>query len=168
MSGSRIKGSGVKITKNKEEQMEQRILAITGTPGAGKTTLAKKLALLLKARRLNLSRHHKELSVGFDAKRNCWVIDQKKLVFFVKKRVAVLAPGKLLILDSHLAHHLPRKLVRLCLVLTCSNLRTLQKRLQKRRYSLKKIKENIGAEIFQVCLMEAMEKKHRIMVIDTS
>ncbi|MDO8655853.1 MAG: AAA family ATPase, partial [Nanoarchaeota archaeon] len=73
-----------------------------------------------------------------------------------------------LIIDSHISHLLPSKIVDLCIVLTCSHLKVLQKRLQQRKYSQSKIRENLDAEIFQICLMEAREMRHKIIIFDTS
>jgi broad-specificity NMP kinase len=46
-------------------------------------------------------------------------------------------------------------------------LKKLKKRLEKRNYSKSKIRENLDAEIFDVCLVEAKEKGHKIKVIET-
>ena len=59
-------------------------------------------------------------------------------------------------------------MVDLCIVLTCSNLKELEKRLKKRKYSKAKIRENLDAEIFQTCLMGAKEGGHKVVVVDTS
>jgi broad-specificity NMP kinase len=40
--------------------------------------------------------------------------------------------------------------------------------LKKRRYGKNKVKENVECEIFDVCLNEAKEKGHKILVIDTT
>ena len=37
-----------------------------------------------------------------------------------------------------------------------------------RKYPRSKIRENLDAEIFDVCLNEAKEKKHEISVVDTT
>ena len=71
-----------------------------------------------------------------------------------------------IILDSHIAHLLPKSMVDLCIILTCSNLKKLQKNLEKKKYSKKKIRENLDTEIFQICLIEAQEKKHKLLVVD--
>jgi len=42
----------------------------------------------------------------------------------------------------------------------------MQKRLKRRKYSKEKIRENLDAEIFDVCLNEAMERKHKMLVLD--
>ena len=73
-----------------------------------------------------------------------------------------------LIIDSHIAHLLPTKMVDLCIVLTCSNLKKLEKRLVDRKYSTKKVRENLDAEIFQVCLLESREMGHKVIIVDTS
>ena len=72
-----------------------------------------------------------------------------------------------LVLDSHLTHYLPSKYVDICYITKCS-IKELKKRLMKRRYSKEKIRENLDAEILDVCLMEALENKHRVKVIDTT
>lgn len=72
-----------------------------------------------------------------------------------------------MIIDSHLSHYLPSKYVDLCIITKC-NLKVLEKRLKKRRYSNKKIRENLDAEIFDVCLNEAKENNHEVFVVDTS
>ena len=70
-------------------------------------------------------------------------------------------------IDSHLSHFLPSKYVDKCYVTKC-NLKELEKRLKKRKYSKKKIRENLDAEIFDVCFEEAKENKHDIEIIDTT
>ena len=42
------------------------------------------------------------------------------------------------------------------------------KRLVKRKYSVKKIRDNLDAEIFDVCLNEAKEKGHFTFIIDST
>lgn len=72
-----------------------------------------------------------------------------------------------MIIDSHLSHYLPKKYVDLCIITKCS-LKAMEKRLKKRRYPIKKIRENLDAEIFDVCLNEAKENNHEVFVVDTS
>ena len=72
-----------------------------------------------------------------------------------------------MILDSHLSHYLDKKYADLCVVVKC-DIAILKKRLEKRGYNKKKIRENLDAEIFYVCLVEAIELGHRVVVVDTS
>ena len=43
----------------------------------------------------------------------------------------------------------------------------LKKRLERRKYNKLKIQENLECEIFDVCLNEARELKHKIKIIYT-
>ena len=53
-------------------------------------------------------------------------------------------------------------------IITKSNLKTLEKRLKNKRYSKAKIRENLDCEIFDICLNEAKEFGHKIKIIDTT
>ncbi|MBT4150795.1 AAA family ATPase [Candidatus Woesearchaeota archaeon] len=140
--------------------MTHKLIVISGTPGTGKTTWAKILAKKLGYTRIDLHDHYKDISTGYNRSKQAYDIDVtkfKKLVNGFKKNI---------ILDSHIAHLLPK--TDLCIVLTCSNLKKLEKRLKERKYSKKKIRENLDAEIFQICLNEAKENGHKVVTFDTS
>lgn len=144
--------------------MSKFVIAISGTPGTGKSTLAK---LFEKEgfSRLDVHKHYKEISTAYNRSKMCYDVDLKKFKSLVKKNIK---EHKKLVVDSHISHLLPRKWVDLCIVLTCSNLKKLKKRLEKRKYSKKKVRENIDAEIFHICLVEAEEKKYNVKSFDTS
>lgn len=138
---------------------------ISGTPGTGKTTLAKFLAKRLKFKRLNLKLIIKKIPKKYDRKKQCYAVDTKKLN---KEVIKVIKQSKRkIIISSHLAHHLPKKYVSLCIITKCSDLKKLKQRLQRRKYSEKKVEENLECEIFDICLNEAKLKKHKILVVDT-
>ena len=142
------------------------IICISGTPGTGKTTLAKSISKKIKCAYLDVNKIIQEnnLEEGYDQKRKCKIIDTKKLS---KILIKLIKENKRLIIDSHLSHYLPNKYIDLCII-TKTDLKTLQKRLQKRKYPNTKIRENLDAEIFDVCLTEAREFKHKIAVVDTT
>ena len=144
----------------------KKLIVITGTPGTGKSTVAKALAPTLQLTRLNLHHYYKQISDKYNTKKKCYDINFTKLKRLVQKKLIESKNG--LIIDSHIAHRLPRKLVDICIVLTCFDLKKLQQRLQKRKYFQKKIRENLESEIFQVCLTQAQEQGHQILVFDTS
>ena len=52
--------------------------------------------------------------------------------------------------------------------MTKCDIKELSKRLKKKRFHKEKIKENMQAEIFGICHNEALERKHNVIVIDTS
>ena len=146
--------------------VKPKLIIITGTPTTGKSTLAIALAQKLKFERLDLHHYYKSISSGYNKKKQAYNIDKKKFMALVKTKIKNAKRG--LIIDSHISHLLLSKIVDLCIVLTCSNLKLLQKRLKKRKYSKEKIRENLDAEIFQVCLMEAKEMGHKIITFNTS
>jgi adenylate kinase len=143
-----------------------KVIAITGTPGTGKSTLARSIEKKFGYFRLDLHPHYKEISVKYDQKKKAYVIDYKKFERLVKKAIAEHQDRPGIVVDTHISHLLPPKLVDLCIVLTCSNLKELERRLKRRRYSKAKIRENLDCEIFQVCLGEAQEKGHKVVVLD--
>ncbi len=146
------------------QKHKAKIIVITGTPGVGKSTLAQYLQRHLLWRRLDLHHYYKQLSTSYNRKKQCYDLDIKKVEkLVIKTRDEDSSP---LVIDSHIAHHLSPKIIDLCVVLTCSDLQKLKKRLQLRKYSAKKVRENLDAEIFQVCLTEAEENKHKPIVYD--
>ena len=148
-----------------------KVICITGSVGSGKTTLAKKLAKKLKYEYVDVSKliAKEKLSSGYDYNKKCKIIDVKKLnkslVRLINNKSASKTKG--IIIASHLSQYLQCKYVDFCLVTKC-DLKILEKRLEKRKYSKEKIRENMDCEIFDVCLEEAKDNKHNIMLIDTT
>lgn len=144
-----------------------KVIIVTGTPGTGKTIVAKKIAKEKGYSYIDVNKiiSEKKISSGYDRKRECKIIDVEKLN---KALVQIIKKSKKgLVIDSHLSHYLPKKYVDLCIVTKCS-LKELKKRLKKRNYSKSKLEENLEAEIMEVCLNEAKEKGHKVEVFDTS
>jgi adenylate kinase len=148
-----------------------KTIIITGTPCTGKTTYARRLARQKGYLYVDVNRiiEKYKLSEGYDRKRRTKIIDTKKLNNVLVKLIQEQKENKQkgIIIDSHLSHYLPRKYVDLCIVTKCS-LKELKKRLEKRGYTKSKVQENLEAEIFDICLEEAKELRHKIKVVDTS
>lgn len=142
------------------------IIAVTGTSGTGKTKVAKALANRLKYKYLDVNKliKSKGLRGKYLKKFDSYEVDVKKLN---KVLVELIKKSKNLVIDSHLSHYLPSKYVDYCVVCKC-DLKVLKKRLNSRKYSEAKVKENLDSEIFDVCLVEALEMKHKVIVVDTS
>jgi len=146
---------------------KSKLIIITGTPATGKSTLAKILVKQLNYEHLDLHQYYKQLATQYNKKKQCYDLNQKKVLKLVREKLTSTKKEGIII-DSHISHHLPKSLVNLCIVLTCSNLKELEKRLKNRKYSKQKIRENLDAEIFQICLTQAQENGHNLIVIDTS
>ncbi len=147
-----------------------KTIIVGGTPGTGKTTLAKRLAKKLNFHYLDVNKiiEKYNISEGYDKKRDTKIIDTKKLNLALTKEIRNFKQSKEgIIIDSHLSHYLPKKYVDLCIVTKC-NLKEMENRLKKKKYSKSKIRENLDAEIFDVCLNEAKENRHKVIVIDTT
>ena len=141
-----------------------KIICVSGSVGTGKTTLSKKLSKSLGFEYVDVSKliKEKKLSSGYDEENKCEIIDVKKL-----NKVLIGLMDKDLVIDSHLSHYLPKKYVDVCIVTTC-DIGILRDRLKKRKYSVSKIKDNVEAEIFDTIVIEAKDKKHNLLVVDTS
>ena len=147
-----------------------RVIIVTGTPGTGKTTLAKRLAKKLDFHYLDVNDVIKKYDIteGYDKKRDTNIIDTKKLNLALIKEINNHKKTENgIIIDSHLSHYLPKRHVDVCIVAKC-DLKELDNRLRNKKYSKSKIRENLDAEIFDICLSEAKEKGHKVLVVDTT
>lgn len=143
------------------------VFIVTGTPGTGKTTFAKEFAKKNSCEYIDGNDIIKKnnLRESYDPETFSFVVDEEKFALvcldFIKKY------KKDLIIDSHLSHYIPAKYVTTCFVTVC-DLLTLKKRLLARGYSDKKVRDNLDAEIFRVCEVDAREAGHIVEIIETS
>jgi adenylate kinase len=144
----------------------KKAIIVSGSVATGKTTFAKKFSKKNNYEYLDVTSFIKEneLCDSFDSKRKCYVVDINKLN---RKLYSLIKNSKkTLVIDSHMSHYLNPNYVKLCYILKC-DLKKLKKRLEKRKYTQLKIKENLDAEIFDVCYEEAKKKKHKIKIVNT-
>ena len=149
-----------------------KIIIVSGTPGTGKTTLSKELTKKLNFHYIDVKKiiSKYKLSEGYDKKRNSKIIDVNKLNKKLILEIKSISKNKKysgIIIDSHLSHYLPRKYADYCIVTKCS-INELNKRLKKKKFSKHKIQENLQAEIFDICYNESLQRKHKIIAIDTT
>lgn len=142
------------------------IIAISGSPGTGKTTLAKELAKKLKSKYLDVNAIIKKngLSSGYDEIRECEIVDVDILI---NELADLIKDEGNLIIDSHLSHYLPTEWLDFCIITKCE-LKVLEERLKKRKYGKDKIRENLDVEIFDTSLNEAKEAGHNVVEVDTT
>lgn len=147
-----------------------RIIVVSGTPGAGKTEIARNLSLLHNYTYLDVKKLivKEGISEGWDKKRQTRIVDVRKLNSRLLELIRAQKRAKKgLVIDGHLAHFLPKGSIDLCIITKC-DLKVLKKRLEKRGYPKAKVRENLDAEIFDVCLNEALETGHKVVVLDTT
>ena len=131
-------------------------IALTGTPGTGKTTVA----ALLHYRTIDInSLVRGGMNQGLDAERGCLDADMDALAGHLKS----LDSEEPMILEGHFSHHFADWAI--VLRLSPSALRS---RLEARGYSRAKIRENLEAEALDVILVEAVEMCPRVDEIDTT
>jgi adenylate kinase len=142
------------------------IIVLTGTPGVGKTYLARRVCKKLGWNHLEINKLVKRegLYIGYDKKLKSWIVDERKIISYVKK---VVRGTDNIIIDSHLAHILPRSLVDKVIVLRCEP-RVLEKRLKKRRYSKEKIRQNVESELIGLISYETKKRHKKLLEVDCS
>lgn len=143
-------------------------IAITGTPGTGKSTVA----ALLPYRVIDINALVKGgLNLGLDPERSCLEADMDGL----EKRLDELDDmddtdntgetdaADITIIEGHISHYFTNSAIVLRL-----DPKELKKRLLARGYSEKKIRENLESEALDVILVEAVEFCDRVDEIDTT
>ncbi|WP_081460628.1 adenylate kinase family protein [Methanococcus maripaludis] len=144
------------------------IIAITGTPGVGKSTVSKLLfeKLQLKGKDIACINITEIVSKeGFylekDVEMDSFVVDFDKLNEYIRS-----IKTEDLILDGHVSHYLNPDYI----VVLRANPLLIKNRLESRKYLPKKVMENVEAELLDVCLIESIEKndESKIFEIDCS
>ena len=129
------------------------IIVISGTPGVGKTTLARTLAKRLGLRYINVAElaRVRGLLLRYDETRRAYVVD----VEGVRKVLRDMASKEEVIVDTHVVEAVPPEFVKVAIVLRLDP-RVLAERLRERGYPSSKIKENVESEVLDLCLQDAV------------
>ncbi len=133
------------------------IVVISGTPGVGKTAVARELSRKLNAIYLNLSSVviEKKLYSEYDKERETYIIDEEKLKNYI--RTLAWHTQQLIIIDSHYGEIIDDDLLIKIFILRLDP-RELLKRLVSRSWTLTKIKENIESELLGICTANALSE----------
>jgi adenylate kinase len=149
-------------------------IALTGTPGTGKSTIGKKL----KKNNYFVLDLHKIIKdnnfiSSYDRSRDTSEVDLERLNNYLNKHVLNQAPDKkehktgIKFFEGHISHlldHLDRVIILRC------HPEELRERLNVKEWSEKKVMENVEAEALDVILIEAFERysENNIFEINTS
>ena len=117
-------------------------VGLTGTPGTGKTTVAKAISDLGVILNVSDLAEERGFLGSFESDEEVKEIDIENLVSVLEEEW-ITEPVGLTIIEGHLAHHLPCDVV---VVLRCDP-DILRERLEKRGYSEKKINHNVEWEL---------------------
>jgi len=145
------------------------IVAVTGTPGTGKTTYSLELAKTLSADYIDVNKIIEKYNLAefYDKDKDCKVVDEDKLVEVLITLINnAKEEGTSLVIDSHLSHEVPAKYIDKCIVMR-TPIERLRPRLKARGYSDEKVQENIEAEIFEIILNEVREQGHEVEIHET-
>ncbi|MBW2987621.1 AAA family ATPase [Candidatus Woesearchaeota archaeon] len=153
------------------------IIIVTGSVCSGKTTHAKRLVKEKRKKGLNykyidvnkiVMENKTQVSAKYNRKLKTYDINTDKLnKLLIKKIIEAKKQKQSLVIDSHLSHYLPAKYVDKCIVMRCSDLKELKRRLKKRGYSEKKVMDNLEAEIMESCLQDAIAFGHKVKIVDS-
>ena len=143
-------------------------IALTGTPGTGKSTVA----ALLPCRILDINALVKGgLNLGTDPERGCLEADMEGLERRLDELDGIgdldntdrVDASDITVIEGHISHYFTDSAIVFRL-----NPKELKKRLQARGYSEKKVRENLEAEALDAILIEAVEFCDRVDEIDTT
>ncbi len=136
------------------------VIAITGTPGTGKSSAARELAKIIHAATvIDAGKFARKNGIvgGFDAKRKSWIVDTSMLKRRILGRIKS-ENGPVIIVEGHYSEEVCTPDV--IFVLRCRP-DVLEKRLLKRKYTKEKLEENILAEALDYCTISACENRTR-------
>lgn len=147
--------------------MARMVIAVSGTPGTGKSIFARALAKKLGAKVIDLN--------ALIEKKRIYRLDVNgtKIANFPKMRKefvrAVRASRGQVVVEGLLAHLLPKRYLTHIVVLRIRP-KILEQRLRARGYSKTKTRENVEAEALDVILWEAVQTHgaNRVYEIDAT
>ncbi len=146
------------------------VIVLTGVPGVGKSTVSEMLAERLDGSHIDLSdlAERMGLITGWDEDRGTAIADLEG----VRQRLTQIydASEEPLVVEGHFtADVVPSEMASFIFVLRRAPW-VLKEELEARGYGVEKVKENVEAELLDVCLVDALEAygSDRICEVDTT
>ncbi|MDF1539135.1 MAG: adenylate kinase family protein [Candidatus Thorarchaeota archaeon] len=146
-----------------------KLILVGGTPGTGKTEVAKLLGAQLKRRVVALGDIAKsnDCTREHDSNRDTWIIDEDCLVDAI---MDLLDDSKDdFIIEGHYIDLVPSRSVEQVFVLR-THPDDLKQRLTQRNYTADKVQENLESEIYGVCQLDALNSfgEAKVFEVDTT
>ncbi len=147
----------------KKPRHYKMILLLTGTPGTGKSTVAKKLAAELGYELISinkwLSEQGKEAVIDYDSINETKIVDLE----IIEDKFKDLEGN--VIIEGHLSHFLDAGDI---VIVLRAHPNALRERLAS--FPEAKMEENLEAEALDVCLIESLERyeENRVFEVDTT
>ncbi|EPR79583.1 putative nucleotide kinase [Spraguea lophii 42_110] len=140
-------------------------ILISGTPGVGKTTLCKKLSSELNLKHIDISNFIKEEKIyeEYDDELDTYVFDENKVKKILDEKYK--NTNIFCIFDTH-TPELCSNIKNICVFVIKEDTKILRERYEDRKYSEKKIMENITCEIMDVVEDEAREYFDNVIIIE--
>ncbi len=158
------------MVKKRLLRMSKRVILVTGTPCVGKTTVAKTLTEKLKAEYINLTElaEKEHLTEGMDKERGSLIIDENRMKRKITK-IITEARGDVIIDGHYAVSVVTERLVTYVFVLRRDPIE-LRRFMQNCGYPERKMKENLSAEILDVCLFDALntDKTGKVCELDVT
>lgn len=148
-------------------------IIISGTPGCGKTSVARELSNLIDSKIISLNELaiSDKFSFEYDKERKTYIVDFEIFLPYVLTKIEEIKQENplFLIIESHFSDIIPEKFIDYVFILRCDP-DELLKRLEKKKYDINKITENTQAEILGNCANYFIQKKIKapIFEIDTT
>lgn len=133
------------------------MIVITGTPGTGKTTIAKLISKRLDLPLIETNKLVRKKKLYTRKEKDSLVVDLKKL----KKELH----GFKGVVEGHVLCEIPLPAT---IIILRASPRSIKKRLSPRRYSKQKLRDNIESEALDYCLFKAKKNYRRVIQLDTT
>ncbi|MGQ9543024.1 MAG: adenylate kinase family protein [Candidatus Bathyarchaeia archaeon] len=144
-------------------------MVVTGTPGAGKTTVSKVMAKRLSGVHVDTTSMalREDLTKGYDAANQSYIIDSERLSRRLSRIIKLSICD--VVVEGHFIPRIDGPEPSVIYVLRCHP-KILMLRLKRKGYSERKIADNVAAELLDLCLHDVASTfgPSKIVEIDTS